>query len=645
MSDLPPGFVLDKKPAAAPALPPGFVLDKPRAAGGFFESLWSGITSPDTAKKAVGGISEGAANLVSGLWDSLSAGTQGVSRYATDKAKLAPQQAQNIFEESGSVQDARTQFVARNPQTGKMSVYIRSPDVETSRLGGAMDVIGTQMSLAQPESFGATVVPKTAMTPATRLAQEFKQEGIRPNLPAVMGEATASRAAQLGGVVPIVGGPIRGGIERTLEDTAKAVERRTAAIGTAREGPEAGASAQNALKAYAADKSQAASDYKEFDRLMHGAPPIQMPRTIKLLADLQGRFPTNEGLAGIFTNPKLMKLHDLLSPRTENIPAQTSQMLDQFGRPAVTRPAQTVMRGGQLTMPELKELRSQVGYLLETPQFGPDQIPRAQLRQLYAGLTQDLEGGAAARGPQALKAFRQATLNYGTRMRVLDRLDGLINNPNADAVFARLNAATQQNSSDFQLLQMAQKAMPKEEWGNLGASILHKMGKPTPGARDALSVAPDFSLSSFSTNWNKLSSRAKDLLFGSDEVGSQRAGLERLARIVQSQKNVAAFANRSRSGEMMVMRDIMGFLGGGAGMAAPVTTAIGVGAGWGVAKAIMSPKFVNMIFKPPSEIVRPSQAAGQAAQTLGRGAAALEATAQSEKLRRQEEVAAPAGVR
>jgi hypothetical protein len=300
-------------------------------------------------------------------------------------------------------------------------------------------------------------------------------------------------------------------------------------------------------------------------------------------------------------------------------------MLDQFGRPAVTRPATTVQRGGQLTTNELKELRSQVGYLLENPQFGPEAIPRAQVRRLYGALTNDMHAAAAQRGPAAAKALSTATMNYGTRMRVLDRLDGIINNPSPEGVFARLNSAAQSTASaDSQLLQTAKKAMPKDEWGNLSASVIAKMGRPTPGARDVLSVAPDFSLSSFATNWNRLSPRAKDLLF---DTGKGREGMDRLARIVQSQKNVAKFANVSRSGELMMMKDIVSALGavGAGAIAAPMIgaqVAAGVGGGWAVSKMLSSPKFADWLFKLPqdfADVPGRTLAATQAVQAVQRG--------------------------
>lgn len=82
MSDLPPGFVLDKKPTAAAALPPGFVLDKPSAAAeapkpedgnlSVFDRLWRGLSGKDVTLP--GRIGMGMADPVMGVGQLLSRG-------------------------------------------------------------------------------------------------------------------------------------------------------------------------------------------------------------------------------------------------------------------------------------------------------------------------------------------------------------------------------------------------------------------------------------------------------------------------------------------------------------------------------------------------------------------------------------------
>ena len=454
-------------------------------------------------------------------------------------------------------------------------------------------VVGAEM----PSPF-VTAKPTAAQQ---RLA-DFEGQKITPNVPAVGQGRASGLTAQAGRMLPF--SPVGRGIQRNIGEAQMAAGRAAGAYGTPQDAYGAGSQIGNALNRFAADKSQAAADYGRFFAAMSGVPPAPMTHTLGVVRDLMGRFPNAPGLTGLFTKSPIARLAGELEPRAVKIPAKTSAMLDQYGRPAIVTPATTVQRGGVLSIAELQELRSQVGYQLEHPGFGPDQIPRAHLKRLYAALTQDMKAAARARGPDALKALETATTNYGIRMRLIDRLHPLVAGEAKERVFARLNgAAMNSGSADAGLLRAAKSVMTSDEWGDFGATVIARLGDPKAGIARAPGE-PEFSVGTFATNWRKLSNGAKDQLFGADAPGSPRAGLEQLYRVMASLQNVEKLANVSHTTEVgaaaTIVTEVFANVANGR---LPLPELGGLAGAYGVAKLLMSPGFTRWLYRLP-EIVK-----------------------------------------
>jgi hypothetical protein len=288
-------------------------------------------------------------------------------------------------------------------------------------------------------------------------------------------------------------------------------------------------------------------------------------------------------------------------------------------------------------MPELKELRTQIGYELDTGGGGPDKIPRGQLKQLYGAISSDIQAAAKRRGPAAANALAVADFNYGTRMRVIDAIQPLIQEGvSAEGAFRTLNTAARGGNAS--LLRQAQKTMRPDEWRDVGATIISRLGEPTPGTASA----GPFSISSYATNWNKLSGPAKDALFGPNVPDSPRSGMETLARVAGYQQQVARLANVSHSGEQMNLFRIAevalaGFLAHGF----PIGTATGVGTAYGAARALMSPGFTKWIYGLPVTIRgMPSFEAATQAATLSLQRALMGGTTMPPQRQRQQPPAA-----
>lgn len=158
----------------------------------------------------------------------------------------------------------------------------------------------------------------------------------------------------------------------------------------------------------------------------------------------------------------------------------------------------------------MQEFRSYIGRALGEPTLVND-IPRADLSRVYAGMSQDLAGAAQAQSPQAARAFQAANGYYKAGQQRIDQLEPLLNG-SPEQAFAKINrAAGEGPAANAGLLRSLQRSLPPDDWGSVGATVLSRMGEPSAGTAHAT----DFSPAAFTTNWNKLSDAAKDTLYGS----------------------------------------------------------------------------------------------------------------------------------
>ena len=527
--------------------------------------LWQGLTGtigeqPTSVAQGVGQALRAtpAVGPLQGVWEGLLGAPPPKTTDLASKIQAVPEKLGYL---GGSMVRGTGELIGRvmNPAMWeRMMAGQATPEERVDMLNAA--ALGAGSDIPKP---GMAAAPHE-ITPARQRLQDFQATGIEPTMPAIGQGRAAGLTAQATRVLPF--SPVGAGMKRMAGQTAEAAERTASRYGTAADEFSAGSTVRNALRRFAEDRSQATKDYGEFDRLMHGAAPSPLTNTNQFLNKIQGRFPSAPDLTGTFTNPTLRTLSERL-------------------------------RGKTLTMPELKELRTQIGYKLENPSFGPEDIPRAQLRQLYASLTQDMQLAARTQSPEAVRALTKATTNYGMRMRQLDRLEPLIKPDAPERVFSRIESAAR--GGDVGLLGSVKKAVTPEEWSNVGASMIRNFGNPSAGAVKVAGT-PDFSIDAFATNWNKLSGRSKDLIFGTDETGSSRAGLEQLARVVNAQKAIGKLANTSHTYELAaaagMVTDIMGSLAMGR---IPIPELAAYAGSYGVSKLMMSPAFTRWLYKIP----------------------------------------------
>lgn len=534
--------------------------------------------------------------------------------------------------------DPQKHVVLNDPQSGKATIYARraaAPTVDLTNPASSGTDEGTIASLGRllgpallaPSNSGFRVADQT-LSKAEQTLSDFAAQKVDPTYPAVSGSRTAGIVANTLRETPGAADAMEGAAQKSIAQTGAAAERNAASYGTAQDAKDAGDVIQDAVQGFVKKPDVAGMTPEQviaaptrttsfsqkagalFDRLgSHFGDEDMVPldNTLDALKGPVDRFPTSTDLGKVLTNPKLQQYFSILRPHTEEIPAQTSSILDEFGRPFVTSPAQSIETGGQLTFPEVKELRSTLGRMLDGSQLTTD-IPRADLKTVYGALSKDLESAAETKGPDAIKAFRQANDYYSAGMDRIDQLENLTNGAPEAAYGAVLRAAQSGTKGDIGKLMAVRRATPDDQWGNIAAATIRTMGKPIASQADP-SAETAFSIPTFLTNYSKLSEGGRNVLFNSSGMAPLRTSLDQLVNVVSKQKNVTKLANPSGTGRTLITAGL-----GASAYANPVMTGLGLVGANVAARAIMNPTFVRWLYSTASA----SPAAGAIASNLAR---------------------------
>lgn len=195
---------------------------------------------------------------------------------------------------------------------------------------------------------------------------------------------------------------------------------------------------------------------------------------------------------------------------------------------------------GALPYEALKAMRTRIGEKLESFDMAPD-VPRQQLKQIYAGLTEDMKVAAAINGPEATAALQRAN-NYtrGLHDRI-DSLQSVIDKAGGpEKIFQAATAGTGEGATT---LRTVMKSLPAPAQATLASSVVRRLGRATPGNQN--DVGDQFSTQTFLTNWAKLSPEAKGTLTA--PFGPKfKADMEALAKVANNLKQGAkVYANPS----------------------------------------------------------------------------------------------------
>lgn len=413
---------------------------------------------------------------------------------------------------------------------------------------------------------------------AARLSN-FERAGVRPSVPDVTQSTTSQRAQKFVEAVPFAGSTVRAREAERLAQASGAADDVARGYGTARTPQAIGDSAQTAIQNY-----------------RFGARPEGMTDREILLA------PTRNSSVSAKANVLYNRIgveDDAVVPVTRTQQALASgvnrfdnpELSADMATPRIARWQQILDRANGLSWRDLRQMRTEVRYLRGRVGLDPTLDDR-MLSQLDDALTQDIHQGARLHGGDtALGRVQRADAFYARSMaRINDHLKSVYNANTPEKAFVQIENALSANptKSDIGKLNTLRRVMSPDEWGDFSATVIDRMGRPTPGTRGA-SDAPEFSVGQFVTRYGAMSRDARRMLFDGAGRGELRNRLDALYNAARDMKSTDQLANRSQSGNQMIAGGTYGL-----GVVDPISTGIGVLGANLTARALYNPAFVRL---------------------------------------------------
>lgn len=368
-----------------------------------------------------------------------------------------------------------------------------------------------------------------AQTPGSLVAEAGERQGVALPRAVTSDSRAVQQIGKLATNVPVAGQPLRQASQTAIEQLDDATKGVAAAYGNPNAtAATAGATLRSGLEDYIgpATKARVEKAYDAVDRLVN-------PNTLTPLQNTS------------------TKVREILAKRNNAaLPAES---------PAVNQVLEAVQRNQGLSYEGIKTLRTSVGEMMKSSNL-PANISQGELKALYGALTKDLEGAVKnAGGQQALTAWQRANKYNSLVMARRENLNRLLKVKSDEQLFERiLGAAQNKGRADTQLLSQARKALPADEWNELAAAVINRMGRDAEG-----NLTPD----RFVTAYGNLSPAGKSLLFRSTGQSSLANALDDIALISSRFKQLNQYANPSGTSQ-----SVIGGVAGFGALSDPITT-------------------------------------------------------------------------
>jgi hypothetical protein len=347
--------------------------------------------------------------------------------------------------------------------------------------------------------------------------------------------------------------------------------------------------------------------YDKLDSYIKPDNKVEVSNTKNALASMNEDIKGAEQLSKFFQNSKIKEIEKALksdvsgAPETVMVAKQPPKAGGGLMNAPVEQPNLLVKipegpPTNALPYEAVKKLRTLVGQQLEDHSLTSD-IPRSKWKALYAALSNDLEAAAAATSnPDAVKAMSRA--NQFTRAghaRIDSVLEEVAGKAKPEDIF---QAATSGMKDGATKISSVMKSLNTEERDIVKAAFVDRMGKAAPGAQNA--GGDVFSSQTFLTNWNKMSPRAKSIMFAS-ESGTLAKKLDDIATAASNIKEGSkVFANPSGTtaagAQVAGLTSVVTALASGnLGLASALVA--GAGGANLTARLMTNPKFVDWLAK------------------------------------------------
>ena len=429
--------------------------------------------------------------------------------------------------------------------------------------GGALGRVGQNVQNAL--SNRARAVPATGGPVTGAQAQQAADRQSIDLIPAVTGGTTTQRLTSGARQGFISDRPIAGAVERMEGQAAAARGRASAAAGQAVDAVDAGELVRRGAQVYSRRTSQIGGNlYDRADR-MAGNVKLPLPKATQALDD---------EIAALEQSPT----------------ADTSGLLNDL------RTLRSQIGQGQFSIPGIRAMRTDLRQeiVAQGLRYSPSD---AIYSRVLKAAEEDLIGGLRQAGrDNAANALQTATRFWRQRVETIDEvLDPLLgkNAPRrGEQILAAVERLAKPDSGSSVNLGRLMRAMPNNEASAVRATIINRLGRPTAGASEVDRAG--FSFSTFLTNWNNMSPRARSALFPRQSVDA----LNDLATISSRVKAAGASANTSNTSGALISQ---GAISGGLFYLDPLVAAGGALSQYGFGKLLASPRFARLLANAPRQ--------------------------------------------
>lgn len=225
--------------------------------------------------------------------------------------------------------------------------------------------------------------------------------------------------------------------------------------------------------------------------------------------------------------------------------ARVKSVIDQtLGKTRINQASQTRETVTEIPYGDLRSLRTQVGQMLSSKDLISD-VPKSQLKRLYAGLSEDVRVVANKNG--ALPEFLRA--NKFTRTGIA-RIEKFIEPTIGKRELSDVYKALSRGGEGVETLRAMKKSLKPSEWEAVTANVIRSLGKSNPSQQGV--DAAEFSVNKFLTDWTKLGPAKKELFSGSKKLNEYSKNLETIARVSERFKSAAKeMQNPSGTGQFV----------------------------------------------------------------------------------------------
>ncbi len=476
---------------------------------------------------------------------------------------------------------------------------------------------------ALPARAAAAAAPKVNVM--AQNAERLRSAGVTPYV--ALADAGRGKVAATNVIAenPIAGIAVRSRLRNTIDEVGAAASARAAEFGSARGRQATGEAIQSgvdrfanarvkppeSVSAPARNTSFTAKAKTVYDRAFEPILKAEQNAVTQNLNRAQraknmGGAPAIGGVKEAIVPAKTMETLGAINNRV-NAP-ELSKVLSEGPFQRVSQALQT--DGANVRFTDLRGLRTWVREAQGNPTLR-DSIGSANLQRLEGALTEDIYANAASlAGPKAAAHLKRADDFYRAGSnRINNSLNTYFKALSGETAYSKVvSAAGSSSTADAKTLVALKRSLKPEDWGDVSANVLSELGKPLPGAAEVGNDA-GFSVSTFVSNYNKLSPRGKDILFGSTGGGGGKAtglrkALEDLAWAADQAKKIEKGANASKSA---VAGQSIATIAGLANPGTTIPTATGLSGFYLTGEALTNPRVLKILTKSIKQKMTPQQ--------------------------------------